>query len=208
MNIFNIYLCGVGGQGIGLLSEIILRAADHAGHAAKAVDTHGLAQRGGVVVSQIRLGKAAHSPMIPEGEAALVVGLERHEALRAMQSTLKDGGALVYYDTVLQPLPVRLGAAAEISGDDVARVASARGITTHAVIRPDIADPRMQNIAVLSVISREGLIPGVTAEHYEQAMEDLLKGVVLEANLQLFRGGTESRSLRAAGLAPGAVSAG
>ncbi|ACU90395.1 2-oxoacid:acceptor oxidoreductase family protein [Desulfomicrobium baculatum] len=188
MNIFNIHLCGVGGQGIGLLSEIILRAADHADHAAKAVDTHGLAQRGGIVVSQIRLGKAAHSPMIPEGEADLVVGLERHEALRSMQSALKDGGALVYYDTVLQPLPVRLGAAAEISGDDVARVSSARGITSHAVIRPDIADPRMQNIAVLSVISREGLIPGVTAEHYEQAMDDLLKGVVLEANLRLFRG--------------------
>lgn len=188
MDVFNIYLCGVGGQGIGLLSEIILRAADHAGHAAKAVDTHGLAQRGGIVVSQIRLGDLAHSPMIPAGEADLAVGLERHEGLRAMQSALKEGGTLVYYDTVLQPLPVRLGTAPEISGDDVARAASARGVTVHAVIRPDIADPRMQNIAVLSVVSREGLIPGVGAGHYEQAMHDLLKGAVLEANLQLFRG--------------------
>jgi indolepyruvate ferredoxin oxidoreductase beta subunit len=85
MNIFNIYLSGVGGQGIGLLSEIILRAADHAGHAAKAVDTHGLAQRGGIVVSQIRLGASAHSPLIPAGQADLAIGLERHEALRAMQ---------------------------------------------------------------------------------------------------------------------------
>jgi indolepyruvate ferredoxin oxidoreductase beta subunit len=188
MDVFNIYLCGVGGQGIGLLSEIILRAADHAGHAAKAVDTHGLAQRGGIVVSQIRLGKAAHSPMIPAGEADLAVGLERHEALRAMQAALKEGGTLVYYDTVLQPLPVRLGTAPEISPDDVARAASSRGVTAHAVIRPDIVDPRMQNIAVLSVVSRKGLIPGVTAGHYEQAMNDLLKGAVLEANLQLFRG--------------------
>ena len=46
MQAFNIYLCGVGGQGIGLLSEILLRAADYAGYCAKAVDTHGLAQRG------------------------------------------------------------------------------------------------------------------------------------------------------------------
>ena len=47
MEAFNAYLIGVGGQGIGMLSEILIRAADHAGHRVKAVDTHGLAQRGG-----------------------------------------------------------------------------------------------------------------------------------------------------------------
>lgn len=187
MNIFNIYLCGVGGQGIGLLSEIILRAADHAGHAAKAVDTHGLAQRGGIVVSQIRLGKAAHSPLIPAGEADLVVALERHEALRAMQTALRDGGTLVYYDTVLQPLPVRLGAAAEVSAQDVARAAESRGVTVCAVTHPEVTDPRMQNVALLGAVSRRRLVPGVEAAHYEQAMNDLLKGGALDANLQLFR---------------------
>lgn len=187
MEVFNVYLCGVGGQGIGLLSEIILRAADHAGFAAKAVDTHGLAQRGGIVVSHIRIGSAVHSPLIPERMAHLVVGLERHEALRAMQTALRDGGALVYYDTVLQPLPVRQGKAPEVSNDDIERAAAPRGIKTVAVVRPDIRDPRMQNIAVLSAVSRKGLVPGVRAEHYEQAMDDLLKGAALEANLQLFR---------------------
>ncbi|MBW2538534.1 MAG: 2-oxoacid:acceptor oxidoreductase family protein, partial [Deltaproteobacteria bacterium] len=54
MNSFNVYMTGVGGQGIGLLSEILLRAADHAGHTVKGVDTHGLAQRGGIVVSSLR----------------------------------------------------------------------------------------------------------------------------------------------------------
>ena len=43
MKAFSVYLTGVGGQGIGLISEIILRAADHAGHPVKSVDTHGLA---------------------------------------------------------------------------------------------------------------------------------------------------------------------
>lgn len=187
MKHFNMYLCGVGGQGIGLLSEIILRAADHAGHAAKAVDTHGLAQRGGIVVSQIRLGERVHSPLIPLGEADLVIGLERHEALRAMQTALRDGGVVVYYDTVLQPLPVRLGVGTEASPGDVAWAAAARNITVHAVIRPDIVDPRMQNVAVLAAVSALGLIPGVTARHYEQAMDDLLAGPALDANLRLFR---------------------
>ncbi len=187
MKHFNMYLCGVGGQGIGLLSEIILRAADHAGHAAKAVDTHGLAQRGGIVVSQIRLGERVHSPLIPLGDADLVIGLERHEALRAMQMALRDGGVVVYYDTVLQPLPVRLGAGTEASPADVARAAGARNVTVHAVIRPDIVDPRMQNVAVLAAVSALELIPGVTARHYEQAMDDLLAGTALDANLRLFR---------------------
>ena len=61
MKAFNIYLTGVGGQGIGLISEIIMRAADHGGHPVKSVDTHGLAQRGGIVVSQIRIGETVFS---------------------------------------------------------------------------------------------------------------------------------------------------
>jgi indolepyruvate ferredoxin oxidoreductase beta subunit len=189
MRAFNIHLCGVGGQGIGLLSEIILRAVDHAGFAAKAVDTHGLAQRGGIVVSQIRLGDAVYSPIIPAGEADLVLGLERHEALRALQGTLRDGGTLAYYDTVLQPLPVRLGSAREALPEDIERAASARGVQVHAVLREDIADPRMQNVALLGVVSARKLVPGIRAEHYEQAMNDLLKGSALEANLELFRRG-------------------
>ncbi len=187
MRPFNIYLCGVGGQGIGLLCETILRAADHADQVAKAVDTHGLAQRGGIVVSQIRLGQKAHSPLIPERMADLVVGLERHEALRGMNVALKDGGTLIYYDTVLQPLGVRLGKVVETGNVDIERAASQRGIVIHPVVRPGLKDPRMQNIAVLSEISSRNLIPGLTSAHYEQALDDLLKGEMLRANVQLFR---------------------
>ena len=187
MRPFNIYLCGVGGQGIGLLCETILRAADHAGYVAKAVDTHGLAQRGGIVVSQIRLGDVVHSPLIPERMADLVIGLERHEALRGMNVALRDGGTLIYYDTVLQPLGVRLGTAAETGTADIEQACLQRGIIAHAVVQPDLADPRMQNIAVLATINSKNLIPEVTSAHYEQAMDDLLKGDVLKANLLLFQ---------------------
>jgi len=60
-------MIGVGGQGIGLLSEVLLRAVDYAGLRVKAVDTHGLAQRGGVVVSNLRMGDNVFSPLIPGG---------------------------------------------------------------------------------------------------------------------------------------------
>jgi indolepyruvate ferredoxin oxidoreductase beta subunit len=186
MNPFNIYLTGVGGQGIGLLSEILLRAADHAGYSVKAVDTHGLAQRGGIVVSQIRIGDQVHTPLVPTHAADLVVSLERHEALRALNRAARDGGTLIYYNTVWQPLDVRLGAAAETTGDMIQSQCQARKTRLIEVFEPDLPDTRMQNIAILSHIHREHLIPGIDAENYRQAMEDLMAGAMLQANMELF----------------------
>jgi indolepyruvate ferredoxin oxidoreductase beta subunit len=195
MEKFNIYLTGVGGQGIGLLSEIILRAVDHAGFSVKSVDTHGLAQRGGVVVSQIRIGTEIFTPLIPRGKADLVLSLERHEALRAVNIALKDNGTLVYYNTVWQPLPVRLGKAPEVLENDIRRVCRARGIRIIDAVDDSLTDYRMQNIVLLCAVDKEKLIPGVETGHYKKAMEDLMKGDLLEKNLTLFRSRTYSGNL-------------
>ncbi len=187
MQPFNIYLSGVGGQGIGLLCEILLRAADHAGYTAKAVDTHGLAQRGGIVVSHVRLGTDVPTPLISERQADLAIGLERHEALRSAQSMLRDGGTLVYYDTVLQPLGVRLGTEAATSTADIEWACGRRGITVHRVEPTELADPRMQNIVLLAQVDRLRVVPGLATEHLLQAMDDLLEGPMLAANRTLFQ---------------------
>lgn len=185
MKPMNIYICGVGGQGIGLLSEILLRGADYAGLEAKAVDTHGLAQRGGIVVSHLRLGKSIFAPMIPAREADLVIALERHEAMRGMDYALKDGGTLIYYNTVLQPLGVRLGDEDELSAAQVNNACEARDITCITVEYPDLPDPRMQNIAVLTHLNRERLIPEIKLEHLLKALDDLVEGAVLDKNRAL-----------------------
>ena len=186
MKAFSIYLTGVGGQGIGLISEIILRAADHAGLPVKSVDTHGLAQRGGIVVSQIRMGDNVFSPLIPCGQADLVISLERHEALRAAGTMLKDHGCLIYYNTVWQPLPVRLNQAEEVTENDIRDLCRGRNIQFISVFQTDLPDIRMQNIAVLSEIHRHGLIPGIGRKHYQAAMADLMSGAMLEENRKLF----------------------
>lgn len=182
----NIYLTGVGGQGIGLLSEILLRAGDHAGLTVKGVDTHGLAQRGGMVVSHIRFGKEAYNPLIPEGEADMVVALERHEALRGMNAALRDGGTLIYYNTVWQPLEVRLKAAEEVSELVISGQCQKRNIREISVFKPDLEDVRMQNTVLLANMDKHGLVPEVKTQHYHQAMTDLLSGAALEKNLALF----------------------
>ena len=186
MKPFNVYLTGVGGQGIGLLSEILLRAGDHAGVPVKGVDTHGLAQRGGIVVSRLRFGKGVYSPLIPAGAADLVVALERHEALRGVNTALKDGGTLIYYNTVWQPLEVRLKKAPPVDEQLVARTCRDRNIRLIQVYKPGLVETQMQNIVVLAHIGRDGLIPGVTTAHYKRAMDDLMSGAMLAKNLALY----------------------
>jgi len=186
MKPFNIYLCGVGGQGIGMLSEILLRAADHSGQAVIGVDTHGLAQRGGIVVSRIRIGERAHSPLIQRGHADLVMALERLEAFRAAVEMLRKGGTLLYYNTSWQSLDVRLGNAPEMTEADLFRHNQSRDIRTLPVEADDMVDTRMQNTALLREAARHALIPGVEKRHYLAAMKDLMQGPMLEANRRLF----------------------
>ena len=186
MKSFNIYIAGVGGQGIGLLSEILLRSADHAGFKVKAVDTHGLAQRGGIVISHLRFGENVFSPLISQNQADLVVALEHHEALRAMNLALKDKGTLIYYDTAWQPLEVRIDSAHPVTKEMIRRTCRKRNIRDISVFKDGLKDARMQNMAMLASIHRYKLIPGIKKEHYYDAMKDLMQGTMLKTNLELF----------------------
>ncbi len=182
--VFNIYMVGVGGQGIGLLAELLARAADYAGQDVRACDTHGLAQRGGMVTSHLRLGPC-YSPLVPEAQAHLVIALERHEALRAAGRMLAPSGSLIWYDACLQPLDVRMGKAAECKATDIEAEVSRQSGKSFRVYRVDLPDSRMQNIAIISDILKHGLVPGIAASHVLKAMADLMDQKSLEANSSL-----------------------
>jgi indolepyruvate ferredoxin oxidoreductase beta subunit len=183
----NIYLCGVGGQGIGLLSEVLGQACLAAGHAVRGCDTHGLAQRHGTVVSHLRLGPAALMPRVPEGRAHLVVGLERLEALRAVRPMLGPGGTVVYYDTVYQPIHVRLGQHRYPSAADLESAVGAKGGRLERVFFEDLVDPRMQNVALLGRVVGTSLIEGLTPAVAEAALSAALAARLVEQNIAVFR---------------------
>jgi len=186
MEKMNIYMIGVGGQGIGLLSETLIRAADYAGLHVRGVDTHGLAQRGGTVQSHLRIGKRIYSSLIQKGKADLVIALERNEALRGLETYLKSSGKLVYYDTSWQPLDVRLGEGKEVKNSDIEEKSKNKDIENIRVFKEDLEDARMQNVVILAEIARKGLIPTIEADDYKLALKDLLKGEVLNKNLDIF----------------------
>ncbi len=192
MKEFNIHITGVGGQGIGLLSQAVLRGIDHSGINAIAVDTHGLAQRGGVVVSIIRCGDKVHSPLIMKNNADLVLGMEVHEALRGLQVAARDGSTLLYLDVSWQPLPVRLKENTEITEKDITLACREMNINGIKVDTRTMEDSRMQNMALLGMVAKHKLVPGVSRENYISALQDLLSGSMLEKNRSIFEAYCES----------------
>jgi len=91
----SIVLAGVGGQGILLASEIMAQAAATAGFDVKTNEVHGMAQRGGSVIAQIRYGKEVASPLVMRGTAKILGSLERIECLRYVDYLAADGVAVV-----------------------------------------------------------------------------------------------------------------
>lgn len=81
---FNVIIVGTGGQGLITLLQIVAEAALQEGYDVKTSELHGLSQRGGSVEVHIRFGKKIHSPLVAQGKADLILGLETQECLRAV----------------------------------------------------------------------------------------------------------------------------
>jgi len=110
MNTKSIMIVGVGGQGTLLASRILGNLALDKGHSVKVSEVHGMAQRGGSVVTYVRYGDEVYSPVICEGEADIIVSFEQLEALRWLPY-LKEGGKLITNTQKILPMPVITGAA-------------------------------------------------------------------------------------------------
>jgi indolepyruvate ferredoxin oxidoreductase beta subunit len=104
----DILITGVGGQGVVLASDIMGEAALSAGYDVKKTDTIGMAQRGGSVVSHLRLAAKVWSPLIKEGEVDLLLGFEKLEAAR-WSHYLRPGGVAIVNNYEQPPLSVSLG---------------------------------------------------------------------------------------------------
>ena len=109
MNVFNILISGVGGQGVLLTSKIIAEAALRSGLDVKQSEVHGMAQRGGSVLSQVRFGEKVFSPIVSEGEADLLIGFEPLETARYLHF-LKDDAVVVYNTRPIGTIGVSIAA--------------------------------------------------------------------------------------------------
>lgn len=107
----SILIVGVGGQGTLLTSRILGNLALSLGHDVKMSEVHGMAQRGGSVVTHVRYGDKVDSPLVEAGTADVILAFEKMEALRWLHFLKKDGKVIIN-DQSIDPMPVIMGIAA------------------------------------------------------------------------------------------------
>ena len=185
----NIVLAGVGGQGILLASEVVARAAMAAGKKVKTNEVHGMAQRGGSVIAQIRYGQEVHSPLVAVGTAHVLGSFEKIEALRYAHYIAPNGLAVV---SSQEMVPVT------VSGGDAIYPDNANALLNEAFRRlvyidaakaaVELGEIRAANIVVLGAMSTELDLP---VESWEEAIRSTVKTKFVDINLRAFKAGRE-----------------
>jgi indolepyruvate ferredoxin oxidoreductase beta subunit len=184
----NIIICGVGGQGVVLLSELLGGAAVRDGVAVKGSEVLGMAQRGGSVFSNIRLGGGALAPLTPEGKCDVIIGVEPSEALRNIQFLIKGGVVVLNSRTVL-PFTVYLG---KSGYPDIKTIQAGLSKVTDKIITLDATALAQQagstqaaNVVMLGALYGTGLVP-MTVETAKAMITERFKGKAAETNIKAF----------------------
>ncbi len=185
----NILIVGVGGQGTLLTSRIIAQVAVQMGYDVKVSEVHGMAQRGGSVVSQVRYGQKIYSPIIKKGDADIILAFEKVESARWLDY-LKPEGMVIINNERVNPLPVLSGKMKY--PDDIDSKVGGLVKDTVMVNATDIAtrcgNARAANVVLVGMLSKA---IGLPAEEVENAIRTIVPAKALEVNLTAFRQGCD-----------------
>lgn len=186
--VVNLLFAGVGGQGSLLIAELTSLAASHAGHDVKQTEVHGVSQRGGSVETHVRFGKKVHSPVVTPGEADVVIGLEKLEALRFAHFVDPDQGIIIIND--FEIIPGSISNAKEIYPYQATEYLRAKSLPITIIpashVARDLGDVRMTNVVMLGAMSRHIQLP---EDSWQHALNVRLPEKYLEANLRAFDAG-------------------
>ncbi len=188
--ITNIIISGTGGQGILLLSDILGIVALKEGFDVKKSEVHGMAQRGGSVISHLRFGEKVYSPLVEEGTAHFLISLEKLEALRYLHF-LSPKGILISDTLEIEPLPALIGEVAYPKDIEVRikeRIKKVYFISAFQIAR-ELGETRTQNIVLLGFLSNFLPFP---LESYKEVIRETVKERFWSIN---FQGLEKGRSL-------------
>jgi len=149
----DLIIVGVGGQGILLASRVMGRLAMDAGQDVKVSEVHGMSQRGGDVITHVRIAEKVLSPLIEEGAADAILAFEQMEAARALPY-LNKGGLLVVNTQKIPPAPVLSGAAEYPGGllDALQSAGDLLAFDAHTIAK-GLHAPRAVNIVLLGAFA-------------------------------------------------------
>lgn len=192
----NCLLCGVGGQGTVLASRIIAAAAMAKGLDARTAETIGMAQRGGSVVSHVRIGETEEEkvtgPLIPEGQADVLIGFEPGEAARNL-TWLKPDGVVIVCPTEVRPITASLGQSGYL-GEDAVRYLRENRTRCYIMdverICKECGSPKVTNVALVGAMAASGAM-GLSREDCEVALKLRLKPSLFDMNKKALMMGAE-----------------
>lgn len=187
----NILLVGVGGQGTVLAAKVLAQAAQSKGWQVRTAETIGMAQRGGSVVSHVRMGsegEPVHAPLVAPGTADVIVAFEPGEACRAL-GYLKKGGTVVSAVEVVQPVTAALSSAPYRSDEVVAGLKAAIGaagakleLVDAAPVLEALGNRRALNTVLLTAAVASGAVP-LSVGELKEAIVACVKPRFAEMNL-------------------------
>lgn len=189
----DILIAGVGGQGTILAGRIIAALAMAEGLDVKTAETHGMAQRGGSVITHVRIGEKVYSPLIPTGDGDILLSFEKLEALRWLPLMSPEGTVIVNTQE-LEPLPVLTGqleypdgVLEEISGK-IARLIAVDALK----LEPVNENPRTVNTLLLGILARN--MP-FKKERWLKILEAEIKSHLVDINRRAFETGWQYESI-------------
>ncbi len=186
MSVKNIMIVGVGGQGTLLTSRILGNLAVRGGYDVKLSEVHGMAQRGGSVVTFVRYGEQVAEPIVEAGQADVLIAFERLEALRYLHF-LKEDGVVIVNDWRIDPITVVTGAAAYPEGVLDTLCAARKTIVVEAMkTAKELGVPKSFNVVVLGAAAR---YVGFGREDWLKVIEETVPPKTVEVNLKAFEAG-------------------
>ena len=193
---FNVIIGGVGGQGNVLASQILGHMLVARGYVITIGETYGASQRGGAVMSHLRLSeKDQFSPLIPEGRCDLLVSLEPVEALRILEPYGHPGVMTLINTRPIFPMDVISGNAAYPEISKVIQKIQTLSRKTWSINATEIAlqmgDPIFSNMAMLGALSATNALP-VDRQGFEETIKELLPLRKLSDNLKAFDHGSKA----------------
>ena len=182
----NIMIVGVGGQGTLLTSRILGNLAVHAGFDVKLSEVHGMAQRGGSVVTFVRYGEQVAEPIVEEGCADVLIAFEKLEALRYLHF-LKEDGVVIVNDWRIDPITVVTGAAEYPEGILETLGAARKTVVVEATKKAvEMGVPKAFNVVVLGAAAR---YMGFEKEDWLHVIEATVPPKTVEVNQRAFEAG-------------------
>ena len=186
----NIMIVGVGGQGSLLASKLLGKIFLENGFDVKVSEVHGMSQRGGSVLTYVRVGEKVYSPIIDEGEADYVISFEILEAARAAKFLKKDGKIISNLQEI-NPMPVVAGKAEYPVS--LAEKMKDLGIDIDAFDALQMAEEAGSSKAVnLVLMGRLSKHFGFSEEEWIETIEKSVPAKFLEMNKKAFRLGRDS----------------